>query len=180
MLLQEWAQYYGMLTFLKWGQQCWTPVIPIRHHGLSLNEGWGKHSVVRWECIGWPWSCLPQVRYRQNLAMLFWRSTCSLCAQREKSLQIKCPLTSYTGRRETVMVHLWACPLSPHPLDPWTSTSPCLQGQPSSPSPAQILTKRKGSCVFACERHGMLFPKVECDNLLSQNVFNSHDYPFFA
>ena len=69
--------------------------------------------------------------------------------------------------------------LSP-PSDPWTSTSPYLQGQPPSPSPAQILTKRKASCVFACERHGMLFPKVECDNLLSQNVFNSHDYLFFA
>ena len=135
---------------------------------------------LRWWCIGLPWSCAPQMRYKQRLAMLIRRSAHSLCGQQGTIPQITRPLTSYTGDMR-LWWHICGLALSlSHPPDPWASASPYLPRQSYSPSPAPILTKRKCSCVFACERHCMLFPKVECDDLLSQNVFNSHEYLFFT
>lgn len=94
------------------------------------------------------WSCAPQMRYKQHLAVLVQGSAHSLSGQQGKITQIRRPLTSYTISHKTVMVHPWACPASPQPPYHQASICPQLPWQPYSPSPAQILMKRKFPVYF--------------------------------
>lgn len=111
---------------------------------LSLNTGWEKALCgCRETHTGLQWSCAPQMSYKQHLAMLIQGSARSLSGQQGKIPQIHRPLTSYTISHKTVMVHLRACPPSPHPPHHQASIPPQLPPQPYSPSSAQILMKRK-------------------------------------
>lgn len=117
---------------------------------FRLNTGQEKALCgFRETHAGLRWSCAPQMRYKQHLAVLVQGSARSLSGQQGKIPQIRRPLTSYTISHKTVMVH---------PCLPAASLS--LGRHMSLAATAAILAlsspnfnEEKGSCVFACERH---------------------------
>lgn len=167
-------------NFFKWGQRYWIIVIPMRNLALSLNTGWGKHCIPVMKCV-----------------QAFCGHVCPRC--RADSIQLcfsEVVSTHYLDSMERFhkFTSCWqVARLATRPgwwSMGWPSFSPptfslgkhfsLLPWQPYLPFLAQILMKRRGSCVLACERHCMLFHKVKCDNLLSWNVFNPHGYLFFT
>lgn len=172
-------------NFFKWGQRYWIIAIPMRNLAVSLNTGWGKHCIPVMKCVQAFCSHMCP-RWRTNSIQLCFSEVvpAHYLASRERFHKFtSCWQVAQLATRPWWWSVGWpfsALPPSRPPAFSLGKHISLLPWQPYSPSPAQILMKRRGSCVLACERHHMLFHKVECDSLLSWNVFNSHGYLSFT